>query len=191
MFKSQVKRHGGGANEEWPEITEVKIGERRPSTVTTNQAPSENQVSLKNLSAGDLKSIKNKTPSVYYSIRGVRSAICLTSTTAGDLKAIKKQDPFLYYSIPGCRSAKILGKEVDVSNLGENKIPRCSNSCPSKLHSVQVCEKNVQTVTRSRRVSFEVHPDVLLFEDLGILDDVSEDEESVGSTDSSVVGSDM
>ena len=101
--------------------------------------------------------------------------IALKTVSIDDLKSIKKKDPFLYYSIPGVRS-KLLGKEVDVANLGR--------SCPSRLFTKSSSEayQPVLTATRSKRISFECHPD-LLFEDLsteeGNEDDDFEEDEDV------------
>lgn len=111
----------------------------------------------------------------------VQKQISVKNMSAEDLTKMKKNDPFLYYSIPGVRSARMLGKEIDVSDLGTCRMPRSSMSCPSRLQAAQGGAKNNQTVIRSKRMSFEIHPDVLLFEELGILDDLEEDdEESLG-----------
>ena len=84
-------------------------------------------------------------------------------TSLDDLKSIKKQDPFMYYSIPGARKATVLMRDIDLSNLigagqaVQGETPQAS-----------------QKVSRSTRISFECHPDLLL-NDFHGLD--SEDEE--------------
>lgn len=154
LFKSQGKQHAAAANEEWPEIIDGKVGESRTVKINTYQAASNKQICVKNLSTCDLKSMK-------------------------------KSDPFLYYSIPGVRSAKILGKEIDTSDLKRCRMPRNSTSCPSRLQAVQCASQSDHTlVTRSKRVSFEIHPDVLLFEALGIFDEETDDDQA--SVDSDV-----
>jgi len=93
----------------------------------------------------------------------------IKNISADDLKSIQKKDPFMYYSIPGVRSAKVLMKDIDTSNLKASGIRNCI-SCPSRLQTVQDKAQS-QTVTRSSRISFECHPDLLL-EDL--LNDVED-----------------
>jgi len=72
-------------------------------------------------------------------------------TSLDDLKSIKKQDPFMYYSIPGARKATVLMQDLDLSNLigarqaVQDETPQAS-----------------QKVSRSTRISFECHPDLLL-----------------------------
>lgn len=90
--------------------------------------------------------------------------IALKTVSTNDLSTLKKKDPFLYYSIPGIRSAKVLGKEVDVNNLGTCAI----RSCPSRLFTqISKSYQPAVTATRTKRISFECHPD-LLFENLSI-----------------------
>ena len=77
-------------------------------------------------------------------------------TSLDDLKSIKKQDPFMYYSIPGARKATVLMQEaIDLSNLigagqaVQDETPQAS-----------------QKVSRSSRISFECHPDLLLADNM-------------------------
>ena len=90
--------------------------------------------------------------------------IALKNISDKDLKSLKKQDPFSYYSIPGVRSASLLGKDIDTSDLGSCRI-KGTMSCPARLQTEQVKAHSPTTVTRSKRISFECHPDLLL-EDL-------------------------
>ena len=83
--------------------------------------------------------------------------------SADALKSIQKEDSFMYYSIPGVRSAKVLMKDIDTSNLEASQFRNCI-LCPSRLETVQD-KAQPRTVTRSSRISFECHPDLLL-EDL-------------------------
>jgi len=104
-----------------------------------------------------------------------------------DLKSIKQQDPFMYYSIPSVRRAKVLMKnemDIDTSNLGEH-IPRRSRV--STVHGVddstnrQEQEEDAQMkVTRSTRISFECHPDLILediFNEMYLHDDLDDDDD--------------
>ena len=76
--------------------------------------------------------------------------IALKNVTAEDLKSIEKQDKFLYYSIPEVRRAKLLGRDVNTSDL------------EAILQTEQGKVQSLTTVTRSKRISFECHPDILL-----------------------------
>lgn len=96
--------------------------------------------------------------------------IDLRTVSANDLKSIEKQDTFLYYSIPGVRSAKVLGRDIDTSDLATSKIPRDRG-----FKAEQDKASQSQTVTRRSCISFECHPDLLL-EDL-LDDDASSDED--------------
>ena len=98
--------------------------------------------------------------------------IALKNITAEDLESIEKQDKFLYYSIPGVRSARLLGKDIDTSDLGTNRI----KSCPARLGTQQGTAQSLTTVTRSKRISFECHPDIL-FEDM--LEDMLNSDEDI------------
>ena len=72
-------------------------------------------------------------------------------TSLDDLKSIKKQDPFMYYSIPGARKATVLMQAIDLSNLiGDGQAVQDETPQAS------------QKVSRSSRISFECHPDLLL-----------------------------
>ena len=96
-----------------------------------------------------------------------------TIRSADDLDNIQKRDIFLYYSIPAARSAKLLLEDattIDTSNLGVSRLNRrnsCPSRCPSSLHHGDESQK---TVVRRTVLSTEVHPDLLLVEDMG--DDV-------------------
>lgn len=94
------------------------------------------------------------------------------------LKSIRKQDPFTYYSIPGIRSAKILGKEIDTSNLVTCRLARSCTTIPARTQSLQV-KAQPHTVTRSTRISFECYPDLLLLEELNN-EDSEYDQETSG-----------
>ena len=85
-----------------------------------------------------------------------------TISSANDLKSIEKQDTFLYYSIPGVRIARLLGRDIDVTDLATSRMPRNGHSCPARLHAEQDKASNSQIVTRSSCISFECHPDILL-----------------------------
>ena len=140
------------ANEEWPEMmsvattTDATLG--KTQIVRTMQEPKKSK-------EVDLKRI----------------------TSADDLNSLKAKDPFSYYSIPGVRSAMILMQDIDTSNLASSPLlDRSCTSCPSRLQSVQGPAMTQQTVvTRSSRISFECHPDLLLEDDL-MSDDTEEDD---------------
>ena len=102
--------------------------------------------------------------------------IALKNISDKDLKSLKKKDPFSYYSIPGVRSASLLGKDIDTSDLGSCRI-KGTMSCPARLQTEKVKAQSSTTVTRSKRISFECHPDLLL-EDL-----VNSDEDLTGLED--------
>ena len=89
--------------------------------------------------------------------------IGLKDIDASDLKSIKEQDPFLYYSIPGVRSAELLGKDIDTSDLGTCQF-KSASCCPTRSQRRQIRGRS-HTVTRSTRISFECHPD-LLYDDV-------------------------
>ena len=89
--------------------------------------------------------------------------IGLKNMSDKDLKSLKMQDPFSYYSIPGVRSASLLGKDIDTSDLGTCRI-KGTSSCPARLQTEQSKTQSLTTVTRSTRISFECHPDLLLEE---------------------------
>ena len=102
-----------------------------------------------------------------------------THMSCEDLTSLKQRDPFSYYSIPGVRSAKILLKEIDDStDLDDCRLARNCTSCPSRL---QTSQPGKLTVKRSSCISFECHPDLILYEDLEEEitddDDLSDDEE--------------
>lgn len=89
--------------------------------------------------------------------------IDLKDIDASDLKSIREQDPFLYNSIPGVRSANLLGREIDTSDLGTCQF-KSTICCPSRSWTAQG-EAHSKTVTRSTRISYECHPD-LLYDDI-------------------------
>ena len=74
-------------------------------------------------------------------------------TSLDDLKSIKKQDPFMYYSIPGARKATVLMQAIDLSNLIGAGQAVVQDETPQAAS---------QKVSRSTRISFECHPDLLL-----------------------------
>ena len=78
------------------------------------------------------------------------------SISAQDLKSLKKQDPFLYYSIPGVRDATVLLEhaDTDMHQVAQSGLQTSGTSEP------------VAKVQRDTRLSFECHPDLLLWEDL-------------------------
>ena len=92
-----------------------------------------------------------------------------------DLTALKKRDSFLYYSIPGAaRSARLLLDEndIDTTNLGASRLMRRCTSLPSSLWKMREEQAQAQTTVRRRSViSYECHPDILLFDDAGWEDD--------------------
>ena len=74
-------------------------------------------------------------------------------TSLDALKSIKKEDPFMYYSIPGARKATVLMQAIDLSNLiGAGQVA-VQDETPQAAS---------QKVSRSTRISFECHPDLLL-----------------------------
>ena len=95
-------------------------------------------------------------------------------TNLDDLKSIQKQDPFMYYSIPEVRTAKMLMRDIDVTDLGV--------SGQAVQDGQEEAPRVSQKVSRSSRISFECHPD-LLFENMwnDIDDDLHlvEDEEDL------------
>ena len=103
--------------------------------------------------------------------------IDLRTVSANDLKSIEKQDTFLYYSIPGVRTAKLLGRDIDTSDLATSRIPRDRG-----FNAKQDKASQSQTVTRSSCISFECHPDLLLEDllddhrDLDMVEDAGEDQ---------------
>ena len=74
-------------------------------------------------------------------------------TSLDDLKSIKKEDPFMYYSIPGARRATVLMQAIDLSNLIGARQAVVQDETPQAAS---------QKVSRSTRISFECHPDLLL-----------------------------
>ena len=74
-------------------------------------------------------------------------------TSLDDLKSIKKEDPFMYYSIPGARKATVLMQAIDLSNLIGAGQAVVQDETPQAAS---------QKVSRSTRISFECHPDLLL-----------------------------
>ena len=123
--------------------------------------------------------------------------------TTDDLKAIKKHDPFAYYSIPAVRSAKVLFKDdmdVDMSNLQESGLRRNCTSCPSRMQTSRARpvktsrnddweqeqqeeepqSSSTQKVSRSTRISFECHPDLILDD---LLDELYGDDDFEASVD--------
>ena len=95
-----------------------------------------------------------------------------TIKTTSDLQSMKKKDPFLYYSIPGVRSSNLLSEEVDMNSLGTNRIRSCGSF--TQRHGAY---QPLETVSRSRRISFESHPDLLNIQDLAINDEEGADGE--------------
>ena len=99
----------------------------------------------------------------------------LKRISADELLFIQTQDPFLYYSIPGVRSARLLLEDIDTSDLESSTLSRGSLPSLSSKDPVQG-NQETQTVTRSTRLLFECHPDLLLEELLqDDLDDVDLD----------------
>ncbi len=91
-----------------------------------------------------------------------------------DLSSLKKQDPFLYYSIPAVRSVSLqLERQGDTSNPGDSRLTRRS-SLPSSLRKLHQEDQASQTTMVRRRttISYECHPDTLLFDD----DDIDADD---------------
>ena len=77
-------------------------------------------------------------------------------TSLDDLKSIHKQDPFMYYSIPEVQRATVLMQDIDLTNiLGGAPAQEAQDETPHAS----------QKVSRSTRISFECHPD-LLFESM-------------------------
>ena len=81
-------------------------------------------------------------------------------TSLDDLNSIQKQDPFMYYSIPEVRSARVLMRDIDMSNLLGGGGRAVQELAPPRS----------QKVSRSTRLSFECHPDLLLENLLNDLD---------------------
>ena len=77
-----------------------------------------------------------------------------------ELDHLRKHDPFLYYSIPTVKSAMVRGGEIDTLHA-EAQDCRDFITCPPRLQSDQV---KANMVTRSSRISFEHHPDLLLID---------------------------
>ena len=90
------------------------------------------------------------------------TVVDIENVNANDLKSMKERDGFLYYSIPGVRSATVLMKDIEISKLGDSIVNGRHISCPSRLQTAQNEAESRQTVTRSSRISFECHPDLLL-----------------------------
>ena len=77
-------------------------------------------------------------------------------TSLDNLKSIHKQDPFMYYSIPEVQRATVLMQDIDLTNiLGGAPAQEAQDETPHAS----------QKVSRSTRISFECHPD-LLFESM-------------------------
>ena len=77
-------------------------------------------------------------------------------TSLDNLKSIHKQDPFMYYSIPEVHRATVLMQDIDLTNiLGGAPAQEAQDETPHAS----------QKVSRSTRISFECHPD-LLFESM-------------------------
>ena len=95
----------------------------------------------------------------------------LNNLSTDDLESMKNEDPFLYFSIPGVRSAKILGKDIDASDLGYCMLTKRHRiSEPSRQESSQdTTEDEIQSIRRRRCISYECHPDLLM-------EEISEDE---------------
>lgn len=81
----------------------------------------------------------------------------------------KLPDPFMFYSIPGVHKAEVLGKDVDYSDITALAQEADNDGQPSSDRQEDVEVK----VSRSTRISFECHPDVLL-EDL-LFDNATQD----------------
>ena len=89
-----------------------------------------------------------------------KKKVNISNLSFEDLQSIREHDIFLYYSIPVVRTAKILMKPLDMSSLGaQDTTSSLSGEEDEARHPPEV------TVTRSTRITTEVHPDLLL-EDL-------------------------
>ena len=77
----------------------------------------------------------------------------------------------MYYSIPGARKATVLMQNIDMANLG---------ATPGHEAQVEAPQAS-QKVSRSTRVSFECHPDLLLADLLNDLEGL--DLENLGEED--------
>ena len=74
-------------------------------------------------------------------------------TSRDDLKSIQKQDPFMYYSIPEVQRATVLMQDIDLTNI--------LGGAPAQ-EAQDETQRASQKVSRSTRISFECHPDLLL-----------------------------
>ena len=107
------------------------------------------EISITSRSIGEIISVPTKTddnkPKKTVDLKNI--------TSLGDLKSIHKEDPFMYYSIPEVQRATVLMQDIDLTNIlrgapaqeAQDETPRAS-----------------QKVSRSTRISFECHPDLLL-----------------------------
>ena len=100
------------------------------------------------------------------------------SASEADLKSLRKRDPFLYYSIPGVRRDAMLGKPIDMSNLGSYDLNR-NATCPARLQSETDLASQLHKVMRKSRISFDCHPDMFLEETNEESSGSDEDQEDV------------
>ncbi|KAL7527043.1 hypothetical protein ACHAXR_001772 [Thalassiosira sp. AJA248-18] len=139
-----------------------------PTSIVTQTAPGviANEEWLETPKIGECRSMKMrmqpKEP----------KKVSMERMSAQDLKSIKKQDLFMYYSIPEVRRAEMLLEGIDASkDLATCELTRNCISSPSSLITLQG-KALTHTVTRSSCISFECHPDILLFD----LDDLSDED---------------
>ena len=114
----------------------------------------------------------------------------VTDMSDDELKSLARRDPFLYYSIPGAvRSARPTlpldeSNDMDTTNRGPNHgasrlLRRCTTttSLPSSLRKLRMEQQaRDATVKRRNTISYECHPDCLLFDDYDLGWDEDDDD---------------
>lgn len=92
-----------------------------------------------------------------------KKVINIESMSQDDLESMRKRDPFMYHSIPALRMAAVRFEASDPRAPG---VPRRRVSDPSRPQEADPQEATrggeAHKVSRKTRLSFEVHPDVIL-----------------------------
>ena len=94
--------------------------------------------------------------------------------TSNDLQSIKEKDPFLYYSIHPA--------VVNANNVSNDETPH-TKSYIARSSSKRSKVLQSRTVLRNSRISFECHPDVLIFEEFEDLLSKGADEDDIDLLD--------
>jgi hypothetical protein len=141
----------------------------------------------------DKQSTKDITMSIpTFSGTAEAEEVDISQYTEDDLKRLQLDDPFLYHSILKCKRSGSYSSSMNISSRSATTLSSSRrSSCPTFVPGQQQPHRR-ESVTRSRRLSVEQHPSVVLkriMNEMNIDDDDSDENGSVDEENEELIQS--